>query len=187
MHTAQTFLGVKLGENYISGYNKVNELLEDNELMHGKQPMPSVSPRTLFTFRDNPENIELLLAYVSIKSLIGQKHFTATNKDAIIQRMIGAKNKEALYYITSNSEFLRDLYKKYINRYWCDKLLDTLLKSGFISSKIGFKRKLYISTTLSFNELAIEAANFIKSKDIKQQEKKARESISQHLYNTTSI
>ena len=100
--------------------------------------------------------------------------------------MIGAKNKEALQEAIKNKS-LNAIYAKYINRYWIDKLLNELLIKNFISSKVGFKRKLYISTTMNNNELALDVATFIKLKDAKTQEKQTRNLIEQHLYNEASI
>jgi len=121
-----------------------------------------------------------------VKSLQGQKKFTATNKDAVIMRMIGAKSKEALAETLKNKA-LKELYNKYINRYWADKLLNELFIKGFIKSKVGYKRKIYLSTSLDSIELAKEVADFLKTKNAKSQEKETRNLIEQHLYNASSI
>jgi hypothetical protein len=186
IHVALSFFNIQLGSQAIENYNEVEKYCLKHEQKFGKQPFPSMGLNLLFSFRDNPENIELLLAFAAIKSLIGQRNFTATNKDTIVMRMIGAKNKEALQEAIKNKS-LKAIYAKYINRYWIDKLLNELLIKNFISSKVGFKRKLYISTTLNNSELALEVATFIKLKDAKTQEKQTRNLISQHLYNGTSI
>ncbi|MGE0089437.1 MAG: hypothetical protein AB7S50_08200 [Bacteroidales bacterium] len=166
--------------------NHVQKLIEKHESMYGKQPMPSLNKTMLFSFRDNPQNIELLMAFVAIKSLIGQHKFTATNREIIVCRMIGAKSKEALEYALKTKE-LKELYSKYINRYWFDKLITELLTRNFLSSKIGFKRKIYLSTVYNYENLAFEISKFLKERDQKRQEKQAKKIIEQHLYNTTAI
>lgn len=165
---------------------QVEKLKEKHESMHGKQPMPSLNTSMLFSFRDNPQNIELLMAFIAIKSLIGQHNFTATNKDIIVCRMIGAKSKDALEYALKDKN-LKEIYSKYINRYWFEKLISELLTKNFISSKIGFKRKIFLSTIYNYETLAYEISKFIKERDQKRQEKQAKEIIKQHLYNTTPI
>lgn len=166
--------------------NHVESLKNKHEALHGKQPMPSVNKELLFTFRDNPQNIDFFAAYVAIKSLIGRHNFTATNREIIVMRMVGAKSKEALEYALKDKN-LKAVYSKYILRYWFDKLMVELITRNFLSAKIGFKRKLFISTVLDYQTLAVEVAKFIKQRDIKRQEKQAKEIVLQHLYNTTSI
>jgi len=164
----------------------VESLKNKHESLYGKQPMPSVNTAMLFSFRDNPQNIELFMAYVAIKSLIGQHNFTATNREVIVMRMIGAKSKEALELALKDKN-LKAIYSKYILRYWFDKLVGELLTRNFLSAKIGFKRKIYVSTILDFQTLAVEIANFLKQRDLKKQEKQAKEIIEQHLYNAAPI
>jgi len=191
LHTACEFFDFpklhKLNlENIIKQSNEVEDFKNLHESKFGKQPLPSISLEMLNSFYANPDNIELFLAYIAVKSLQGQKKFTATNKDAVIMRMIGAKSKEALAETLKNKA-LKELYNKYINRYWADKLLNELFIKGFIKSKVGYKRKIYLSTSLDSIELAKEVADFLKTKNAKSQEKETRNLIEQHLYNASSI
>jgi hypothetical protein len=185
MHKAVDFFGLN---NYdrTQRINQVENLKVKNESMHGKQPMPSLNKTMLFTFRDNPANIELLMAFVSIKSLIGQHKFTATNREIIVCRMIGAKSNAALEFALKD-KLLKEIYSKYINRYWFDKLIGELLIKNFLSSKIGFNRKIFLSTIYNYETLAFEISKFIKERDLKRQEKQAKELIKQHLYNKAAI
>jgi hypothetical protein len=184
LHLARQHLNIKGGNLEIikQEYNKVTTHLNKHEQMNGKQPFPSIGLSLLFSFRNNPENIELLLAYVSIKSLIGRNEFGITTKDAIIMRMIGAKNKEALQEACKNN-ILNNIYNTYIKRYRIDKLLDTLQLKGFIKSKIGMFRRIYISTQLDYQQLEAAIINHRNSIDIKKKEKEAKNRILQHLYN----
>ena len=185
IHMAAEFYNL----NHIDRTQKIKEvstLQLKHESMHGKQPMPSVNTELLFSFRDNPQNIELFMAYAAIKSLIGQGKFTGTCRQVIVMRMIGAKSKDALGYALKDKT-LKKIYDKYFNRYWFDKLLNELLSRNFLKSKLGFKRKIYLSTKYDFNELPIEVAKLIKSKDMKSKEKQAKKELLQQLYNTTSI
>jgi hypothetical protein len=158
----------------------------EHEAMHGKQPMPSISIDMLFDYKKNPQDLELLMSYISIKSLIGQYKFTGTCKDVIVMRMIGAKSSKALENALKNKT-LKSIYDKYSKRYWFDKLIKDLFDRDFLQSKIGLKRKIYLSTTLNFDELGVEIAKMLKSKDLKNKEKQAKEKLLQQLYNTATI
>lgn len=182
LHLASQFLKVTIGSKTSENYKEVSNYLSKHEQMNGKQPFPSIGLSILFSFRDNPENIELLLAYISIKSLIGRDEFGITTKAAIIMRMIGAKNKEALQEACKN-KVLKDIYDKYFKRYWSDKLLNELQLKGFIKSKIGIYRRIWISTQLDYQQLEAAIINHRNSIDIKKKEKEAKNRILQHLYN----
>lgn len=184
-HIVPNYLNISIGSKCGTheNYKQVNSFLMKHELLHGKQPFPSIGLELLFSYRDNPENIELFLAYVAIKSLIGRNEFAITTKDAIIMRMIGAKNKEALQEACKNKA-LKAIYSKYINRYWSDKLLKELQMKGFIKSKIGIFRRLCISTQLDYQQLEESIINYKNSNDIKRKERESKERILQHLYNS---
>ena len=96
-------------------------------------------------------------------------------------RMIGAKNKEALAETLKNKA-LKDLYNKYIQRYWADKLLNELQLKNFIKSKIGIFRRVCISTTLDFLELEGAVIAYKRSNDLKKRERESRQNILEQLY-----
>ena len=82
------------------------------EARHGKQPMPMIKVDIALRFKNNPQNIELFLAYVAIKSLLGigkkarQKGYVRTYKKAIVGRMIGAKDQASLDELISSSKLI---------------------------------------------------------------------------------
>lgn len=117
----------------------------------------SISRETYWHFRDE-ESTEFerasLLAYLAVKSMVGKRDMIRTNMAAICSRMDGnTKPKRTMY--------LSDGARKYLNRYWSNKLLSALYEKrgvtfygGNSSHKV---RGFYCSTTLTMEELIIKA------------------------------
>lgn len=132
----------------------------DQEKSFGPQPITSVKRDILHSFRNNPSNLDLFLAYVAVKSLIGYKSWQRTTKLAIISRMVGAKNKTALDSILKNNPKVLEFYSQYVNekgvikRYKFDKLICNLQALNFIQSYFGLDRSVFFSLSLTTDQLA---------------------------------
>lgn len=176
IHLAVEYLNLTISRSPVDGYNRIKDIQQENEAKFGKQPMPMLPVKMLLQFRESSEPIEYLMVYTAIKSLIGHDKFVGTNKSTILMRMIGAKSNEAL-----KDELkwipMRNLYKKYSTRHHFDKLIKSLWVDKFIKSNIGYKRKMWISTTLDFDELKIEVDKRLRAIDYNRQRKKARQEL----------
>ena len=134
----------------------------------------SISKKTYWRFRDG-ESTEfdraLLLAYLAIKSMVGKRDMIRTNMAAICSRMDGNTKPQ-------KTEYLSDGVKKYLNRYWINKLLSALYEKrgvtfygGNSSHKV---RGFYCSTTLTMEELIIKA-----EADMKERRSKPKNPLSE--------
>ncbi len=113
-------------------YFKAKAMKESFEADFGKDAMPSVKPGLLFNYLDNPkQDISLLLAYIGICSLIGQRNFISTSKPVILSRMIGAKSKAAFQAFSKNKES-KEIIARFSKRWPMDKLLLSLAEQKFI-------------------------------------------------------
>jgi hypothetical protein len=166
---------------HIQKASKVLDFQQDQERLHGQQPMPSISKKIVFSFRDNPKDLELFLAYVAIRSIIGRNHWKRTSKQAIVSRMIGAKSNQALDYILTNDPALKAIYTKYISRYQFDKLMSRLLIGKFISAKISRRHALYVSCQLGMEQLGDAIINLDNARKLKQAEIEQRKRISNNI------
>jgi len=118
-------------------------------------------------------SVDLFRLNASIKSIIGRRNFNATTKNVIVMRMIGAKSNAVLQEML-REEAVRLEYNNLMVRYRFDKLIDKWLYAGF-GSKIGVKRKLFVSTKYSTDELRDAIITRItKRVDVKNAEAQAR-------------
>jgi hypothetical protein len=154
---------------------------QEQERLHGSQPMPSVKKSIVFNFRDNPKDIELFLAYVAIRSIIGPQSWKRTSKQAIVSRMIGAKSNKALDYILSKDAALKAIYDKYMGRYQFDKLISRLLIGKFITAKISRRHALFVSCRLSMDELGSAIIFMNDARKFKEAEIEQRKRISNNI------
>jgi len=184
IHCAANFLNVKLGyiKSIMERYEKAKAQIEEHETKYGKEPTPGIKTSLLFEFRDkkNKNENELLCALIAIRSLIGQHPYTATYKNVISMRMIGAKSKKALEECLSKfskQKELKEVYDKYSIRYQMDKMITTLLSRKFIQSKISYGRKIYFSTKLNMQELTEAIIESKKKRNFKKREWEARKQI----------
>jgi len=118
-------------DSVIQGHQKAVKIKESFEQKFGSDSWPSAKPGQIIAFRDAKTDLDLLRAYIGIKSMIGQRTFISTNKPAILSRMIGCKSKAAFEQF-SNDKNLMPIVEKYSKRYHMDKLLFTLAERGFI-------------------------------------------------------
>jgi len=140
----------------------VADFKEKEEARHGRQPMPMIKVDIAFRFKNNPQNLELFLAYIAIKSLLGigrkarQKKYVRTYKRTVVGRMIGAKDQASLDELLSSSQIAREQFHKYGCRYHFDKLIKRLEEEHFIKTFYSNKvfRGICISNTLTKKQLA---------------------------------
>jgi len=135
-HTAQEFFKEHIKIHNLKGvvenYKKVKSLHASFESKYGPDAFTSAKPSLLFEFLDNPDqDIDLLLAYLGIVSLIGYRNFISTTKPVILSRMIGAKSKQA-WEAFSKVKDSREIVEKYSKRYHMDRLLLSLAERKFI-------------------------------------------------------
>jgi hypothetical protein len=154
---------------------------QQQEQLHGPQPMPSISTMIAFGFRDNPKEIELFLADAAIRSIIGRYHWKRTSKQAIVSRMIGAKSNQALDYLLNNDPALKAIYLQYIGRYQFDKLMTRLLIGKFITAKISRRGALYVSNSLDMEQLGNAIINLDNVRKFKQAEIEQRRRINNNI------
>jgi len=177
----------------ICDYNTINVQVQKFEKKYGNDALTSISLKMAFDYRDNDKGyseIELLKAFLAIKSLQGKAKLCETNKAAIIMRMTGARSKEVLKE-KSKTNINKRLIEKFNKRYHIDKLLTDLRICRFIQSKLPNNRSLFISTSLNDRELAKAAFELIKRKEqktqksiIKKQENEAKNLLNQLLQGT---
>jgi len=91
-------------------------------------------------------------------------------------RMTGAKTKALLAEVLE-IHALKSLHDKYSKRYHMDKLLDELLARGFITGKLAFGRRIYLSTHYTIPELpdVIKALLIKNNSKVKRDINKAEE------------
>jgi hypothetical protein len=132
IHQATEDTNITLGSNAMERYEQAARIQANYEAKFGPDAMPSVKPSLLCQFRDDPkQDIDILLAYIGISSLIGQRNFISTSKPVIISRMIGAKSKASNQAFSKTKES-QAIVTKYSKRWNMDKLLLSLAEQKFI-------------------------------------------------------
>lgn len=154
---ALSFFDIQYGVEGI--INLAQEIL--SELPEGKT-LVTIKIDMITDYRDSKKSayeIDLLVCYLAIRSIIGIKTHGYTTKKAVLMRMVGcnsladeADNME-LKNILKNKT-LKAVYNKYSSISKLDKLIKTLVHLKFIT-KIGMKelRRTYFSTKLNLQEL----------------------------------
>lgn len=186
--TSRNHLNIENGhyDLWIQKYNQALSIKQKFESKYGPDAMPTIKVLILFDFRDKYQSqIDLFRGIVSIKSLIGLKQYIATTRNVILMRMTGCKSQSALDYLLLNSKKAKEFHEMYSRsdkalRYHFDKLFSELLTRGFIKSKIferSVSRKIFISTKLSYSELADEIIKFAEKRAHNKNENEARERI----------
>lgn len=118
-------------------------------------PYASIKTELMFSFMENKSDFQkaVFAMYAGIRSLIGNKDYVCTTRDMIICRMFGAINKESLEAILKDKKVMF-AYNTFSNRYQFEKILNYLLARNFLSSKIAYNKRTYLSCTLSNKQLA---------------------------------
>ncbi len=134
LHQAGEFLNINIRsfKMTLNRYHEAQGIRESFERTFGPDAMASVKPSVLIDYRDNPkQDITLLLAYIGICSLIGQRNFISTSKPVILSRMIGAKSKASFQAFSKQKES-KEVVARFSKRWPMDKLLLSLAEQKFI-------------------------------------------------------
>lgn len=149
-------LSINIPSNAVikSDFDKASMIKLSFEERFGPDAMPIIKKDLVYEFRDEQlHDIDLLRAYIGISSIIGRRNFTATNKPAILRRMIGCKNKAAFEYFREEPHLMPTI-ERYAKRYPMNKLLHTLREREFIMFlSRGRKKSFYISKHMAPEEL----------------------------------
>jgi hypothetical protein len=153
-------------------------------LQHYKRPMPfvGINKEVWFDYYKNIDDkteyqIALLAAHQAIKSILGQKAATKTNKRMIVARMFG---------FTSPKEIKEpsELMQKYSQRYWMDKLITDLELNWNLKTFSNHLRGMYVSYDLDYKEIAriSEASKqSAKVKNLKALKKQALQAVTDNV------
>ncbi len=139
-----------------------------------KEPMPMLSTKLVFDYRDNDKSefeIAQLLAYMAIKSILGERPYFKTNKKLILSRMFGfANHSKTVGYET-------ELFKKYATRYHIDRVLRELELSWHVKTYSDHMRGFFVSVgeKVCLNTLASVAEDSKRKNRIADLKKKKAE------------
>lgn len=127
------------------------------------EPLVSIKKEIMVDFYQNrdlkTEHEWVLFAmFLGVKSIIGNKDYSATTADMIKCRMVGAKNKDNLAAILKRNATCQYFYDIYTTRRKYEKLMMELEKYGYVKSCITYNRRTYISCKLSMDQLEQVAA-----------------------------
>lgn len=156
MSNALTYLGVTADIDRVIRRGKETQIeIDQRARSHQRDVTTMISGPMMFGYykKDkSPYEIDLLRAFLAVKSILGTKTVVGTTKQYILKRMTGAKNSTLLQEILK-SQASSEMYYKYSKRYHMDKLLEELFARGFITGKLAYKRRIYISTQYKTSEL----------------------------------
>jgi hypothetical protein len=184
MHLALKSLGITASSEYILKQGKQIE-----KEIPAKEPMPMLSVKLLFEFRDNEKSefdIAQLLAYMAIRSILGTKPYVKTNTKHITARMFGYSSHKAKP--DELNPAIKDLISKYNSRHHMSKLLLQLKLNWHVVIYSRHTRGLYVGINVSLDTLAMAAEKkkqkfkieLLKKAEIEAQQK-AQNFLKQHL------
>lgn len=151
----------KLGVNYSTpaitwraGKRLYKQYIEENK---NSPAFFSISKGTYWYLRDEDTtewDRAVILAYLAVKSMLGNRDMIKTNMTLIFSRMDG--NTKSV-----SSDRISKPVAKYLNRYWSKKILTALYKRYGVVSYGGNQshkvRGFYISTKLTMEQLITKA------------------------------
>lgn len=172
-------------DSTINNYEKGLAHLKTFETKFGADCTPMIKPSQIIDFRDSGKELDLFRAYIGIRSLIGQHKYVLTTRNVILMRMLGCKSNDALQGFISSDKEAKKVYEMYSRsekalRYNFDKLFAGLLSKGFLKSKIyerKISRKIFLSITMSYDELTDAIIEFSRQRNFKKDEQKAKDKI----------
>ena len=122
-----------------------------------KEPMVSCKLDLLKNFykeeKDEYDKIQLV-AYLAIRSILGEKEYVITNKSHILSRMMGYGSKKMIPSELSDEVF--QLFDKYTIRYHIDKLIVELQLNWNLLTYSNHNRGIYIALKSEEKKMTIE-------------------------------
>lgn len=186
LEIASSILGLTLGtkSHTRDRHRKALAFIQQKETVWGTYPWPGIKTAFIFDVRDrnNPDETALIAALIGIKSLIGQRRFTATHKSVILCRMIGCKRNDELTKTLAENPVLKAVHDRYSTRRRFDRLIQRLLERGFIRSKISYGRQVFLSDTLDYSQLETAIVDKLKKRMFADREKASRTTIKSKLH-----
>lgn len=186
---AANFLNVKIGDLNTS----LTEGKRLYEKYHKKGSCCGVNTEIVWDYNNNPKTdyqIALFCAFCATRSIIGDGGYKKTNRDLIAARMFGYTNKEEMLKNTPNitvnniSKSVRSIREKeiaerekYQNRYHSDKVLTDLELDWGLKRYGNHIRGMYISYSVSLEELAKvceQSKKKAKIDDLKEKKRQAK-------------
>lgn len=167
-------------------YFKINimydeELLEDGEMIFNSIPenSPKVGLNTnIFNdyYCQDKDDFEklCLLAFLSIKSILGRKPFVKMQNEYWFSRMDGNVK-------SCSKEELSDEIKEYFNDYQARKIKEELVVNWGLKTYSRYVRGFYVSFESSINQLVLNAEKKRKSYLIKKKKEEEKEAIMKAL------
>ena len=168
---AYDFLGITGNyDNCIKRGQKIESQIPD------KEPMPMVSKTLLFQFRDHSKtefDLMQFACYVGVRSILGKKKYSRTNKKMILCRAFGYSSIKHL------PDELPELFKKYSKRYHIDRVINFLELNWNFMTYSNNMRGIYVAAAdkMTLEELAIIAETKKHSKrldELKNRKKDAK-------------
>ena len=170
MKAAGNYFGVTYGNNkrcYEDGETLFNSLPKNS-------PMVGINKNICFDYYQHnktPDQIAVLLAFLAIKSIIGSKPYYKTNINQIGTRMAG-------FASIKNIDEIPEQLAQFLTRRKFDKIKFELQINWNVNFYSHYTRGLYVSNTLTIDQLVFEAEKNRKSnkeKELKTKQKEARE------------
>lgn len=172
------FFGVQgpCHDQRLKDYHRVNNKIKAHQQRFGQDPAPTVETGLFFDLMEGEDPLTFC-AYMAIRSIIGKRKYCKTTKEAIRQRMFGAKSANVFEHLLCKEKAIFLLNEKTsrsekARRYWLDKMINKLQNKKLVT-KIGIKRRLYLSCTLSYSKLAEIISNEHRDNSPKKAEIKA--------------
>jgi hypothetical protein len=131
------------------------------DTFHGT-PNASVSINLLLDFQKEKTEFELMVFsfHCAIRSMIGTKPYLKTTDDYWLSRAFGYATVQD-YQNVNLTQAEKDMRVKYSNRYWLDKIKNTLQNDWhlvYVSSNKYIKiRGFYVSTQMTYEQLVLIA------------------------------
>lgn len=182
MHLSYNSLGIK------GNIERCLEIAKEIEKqIPSSEPFPMISKSLLFEFRDKEKSeFELVqfVAYIAVRSILGQKTFVKTNKKHIVSRIFGYASCKCLP--DDNNPELTGLMNKYSQRYHLDKVILSLELNWEVITYSNNVRGMYVSlkNKINMEDLAL-IVETKKQKNrielLKQEKKQAKEKALQKI------
>ena len=156
-------------QNYLMVGKEMQNQVKQNE------PILSVKIKLLLDFKNNyksEDELLVLVGYLAIRSILGERQYVVTNKKHILSRMMGLAS--STFPSQTFDDNISAIYSRFIKRHHIDKLIKTLELDWYIATYARNTRGMYISMV---NKVPIEKLAMIaEERKIKTRTKKLKQS-----------